>query len=102
MNYKKKTKFKKILMAVMMVMSIVTVMALSVGATSGATPTATMDSIVDLAQSLASGLFGSDGLVLTFFSWLVSDAVLPFFIIGMTVSLILLGVKIVRGVIWGT
>lgn len=102
MNYKKKTKFKKLLIVAMMVVSIVSVMALSVGATSGATPTATMTSIMDLAKGLADGLFGTDGLVLTFFSWLVSDAVLPFFIIGMTVSLILLGVKIVRGVIWGT
>lgn len=102
MNFKKKTKFKKLLIVAMMVVSIVSVMALSVGATSGSTPTATMTSIMDLAQSLADGLFGTDGLVLTFFSWLVSDAVLPFFVIGLTVSLTLLAVKIVRGVIWGT
>lgn len=64
-----------------------------------------MSSIVAVLTSLANALFstaeGSEGIVVQFFSWLTSSAVLPYFGIGIAVSLVLLAVKIVRGAIWG-
>lgn len=64
-----------------------------------------MSSIVSVLTSLANALFstaeGSEGIVVQFFSWLTSSAVLPYFGIGIAVSLVLLAVKIVRGAIWG-
>lgn len=60
-----------------------------------------MASLVSVLQSLASALFGTNGIVVTFFSWLTSADVLPYFGIGIAVSLVLLAVKIVRGAIWG-
>lgn len=45
--------------------------------------------------------FGETGPIPTVFDWITSAEVLPFFALGITVSLILFGVKIVRGVIWG-
>lgn len=64
-----------------------------------------MTAIVNVLTSLANALFstaeGSEGIVVQFFGWLTSSAVLPFFGIGIAVSLVLLAVKIVRGAIWG-
>lgn len=60
-----------------------------------------MASLVSVLQSLASALFGTNGIVVTFFGWLTSADVLPYFGIGIAVSLVLLAVKIVRGAIWG-
>lgn len=60
-----------------------------------------MSDLVAVLQSLASALFGTNGIVIQFFGWLTSSAVLPFFGIGIAVSLVLLAVKIVRGAIWG-
>lgn len=60
-----------------------------------------MTALVSVLQSLASALFGTNGIVVTFFGWLTSSDVLPYFGIGIAVSLVLLAVKIVRGAIWG-
>lgn len=48
-----------------------------------------------------SGTTATAGLIPTFFSWLTSATVLPYFAIGIAVSLLLLAVKVVRGAIWG-
>ena len=45
--------------------------------------------------------FGEAGPIPTVLGWITSAEVLPFFALGITVSLILFGVKIVRGTIWG-
>lgn len=60
-----------------------------------------MSSLVTNLQSFVSALFGTDGIVLTFFSWVTSAAVLPYFVLGICVSLVLLAIKVVRGTIWG-
>lgn len=60
-----------------------------------------MSSLVTNLQSFVSALFGTDGIVLTFFNWVTSAAVLPFFVLGICVSLVLLAIKVVRGTIWG-
>lgn len=65
-----------------------------------------MTSLVKILQELAAALFGAAtetapaGIVVQFFSWITSEAVLPFFGIGIAVSLVLLGVRLVRSVIW--
>lgn len=41
------------------------------------------------------------GLIPQFFTWVTSDTVLPYFGLGICVSLVLLAVKVVRGTIWG-
>lgn len=60
-----------------------------------------MSTFLTTLTEVASSVFGEGGVVPTFFAWLTSTAVLPYFAIGIGVSLLLLGVKIVRGVIWG-
>lgn len=45
--------------------------------------------------------FGADGPIPTVWGWLTGADVLPFFGLGIAVSLILFGVKMVRGAIWG-
>lgn len=51
--------------------------------------------------SQVAQFFGEAGPIPTVFGWITSAEVLPFFALGITVSLILFGVKIVRGTIWG-
>ena len=41
------------------------------------------------------------GVIPTFFNWVTSPTVLPFFALGICVSLVLLAVKVVRGTVWG-
>lgn len=60
-----------------------------------------MSSLVTNLQSFVAALFGTDGIVLTFFNWVTSAAVLPYFVLGICVSLVLLAIKVVRGTIWG-
>lgn len=60
-----------------------------------------MSSLVSNLNSFVSALFGSGGLVPTFFSWVTSSDVLPYFVLGICVSLVLLAIKIVRGTVWG-
>ena len=65
-----------------------------------------MTALVTNLRALVAALFsttaGSEGIVITFFEWLTSEAVLPYFAIGICVSLVLLAVKIVRGTIWAS
>lgn len=64
-----------------------------------------MAALVTILQSFASALFstteGSEGILIQFFNWVTSADVLPYFGLGICVSLILLAVKIVRGTVWG-
>lgn len=60
-----------------------------------------MSSLVTNLNSFVSALFGSGGLVPTFFTWVTSSDVLPYFVLGICVSLVLLAIKIVRGTVWG-
>lgn len=53
---------------------------------------------------LTTTLFGTGenaGVIATVFDWLTSAEVLPFFAISIGISLALVGVKIIRSVIWG-
>lgn len=53
---------------------------------------------------LTTTLFGTGetpGVIATVFEWMTSADVLPFFAIGIGISLALVGVKIIRSVIWG-
>lgn len=53
---------------------------------------------------LTTTLFGTGetpGVIATVFEWITSADVAPFFMIGIAVSLGLVGIKIVRSVIWG-
>lgn len=45
--------------------------------------------------------FGESGPIPAVWTWITSSEVLPFAALGITVSLILFGVKVVRGTIWG-
>lgn len=60
-----------------------------------------MDGLITNLNSVMGALFGTGGVVRTFFSWVVSTEVLPYFGLGICVSLVLLAVKVVRGTIWG-
>ena len=60
-----------------------------------------MSSLITNLNSFVSALFGSGGLVPTFFTWVTSSDVLPYFVLGICVSLVLLAIKIVRGTVWG-
>lgn len=60
-----------------------------------------MSSLVSNVQSFMSALFGSGGIVPTFFTWVTGETVLPYFALGICVSLVLLAVKVVRGTVWG-
>lgn len=62
----------------------------------------------DFMVALFGGTIGSGesavtsvGVIPTFFKWVTSDAVLPYFALGICVSLVLLAVKVVRGTVWG-
>lgn len=45
--------------------------------------------------------FGTNGPIPAVWTWITSTEVLPYAALGITVSLILFGVKVVRGTIWG-
>ena len=60
-----------------------------------------MANLVSNLNSFVSALFGTGGLVPTFFTWVTSTDVLPYFVLGICVSLVLLAIKIVRGTVWG-
>lgn len=67
-----------------------------------------MSAIMQNAIDFMAGLFrvGGEGqepgMVITFFTWLTSEPVLPYFIISLGVTLTLLAVRIVRSVFYGT
>lgn len=58
-------------------------------------------SMATAVKSMFSLLIGADGAIPTFFSWLTSAEVIEYAILGVSCSLILFGVKVVRGTIWG-
>lgn len=60
-----------------------------------------MSALMSTLTQFATSLFGAGGVVPTFFTWLTSESVLPYFLIGVAVSITLLAIRIVRGVIWG-
>lgn len=67
-----------------------------------------MTAIVNTLQSIGVALFGGTlgeqtvtGAIPTFWNWLTDPDVLPYFLIGVCVSLLLLAVRIVKGVFWG-
>lgn len=51
---------------------------------------------------LTTTLFASGGVIPTVFTWVTSTTVLPYFAIGIGCSLALFGVKVIRGVVWGS
>ena len=70
--------------------------------------TAVVNALKDFATMLFGGTIGSgetaqtvDGILKTFWTWVTGANVLPYFIIGICVSLVLLAIKIVRGTVWG-
>lgn len=60
-----------------------------------------MATIVSTLQNITSALFGANGAIPTFWSWLTGADVLPYFLIGVGISLLMLGVRIVKGIFWG-
>lgn len=60
-----------------------------------------MATITTTMQNIASALFGTNGAVPTFWNWLTGADVLPYFLIGVGISLLMLGVRIVKGIFWG-
>ena len=67
-----------------------------------------MEAIISTLESIIIALFGGTlgektvvGAIPTFWTWLTGPEVLPYFLIGVTVSLLLLGVRIVKSIFWG-
>lgn len=64
-----------------------------------------MTQIVEILRSMGDALFstaeGSTGIVVTFFEWLTSAEVLPFVGISITISLVLLAIRVVKGSLYG-
>lgn len=60
-----------------------------------------METIVTTLSNLTSALFGESGAIPTFWTWLTGSTVLPYFLVGVGVSLLLLGIKVVKGIFWG-
>lgn len=71
-----------------------------------------MATIVSTLQAIAVALFGgtigsgasavtTQGAIPMFWDWLTDASVLPYFLIGVGVSLLLLAVRVVKGIFWG-
>lgn len=67
-----------------------------------------VSALKDFAVMIFGGTIGTgesaqtvDGLLKTFFTWVTGTNVLPYFVLGICVSLVLLAIKIVRGTVWG-
>lgn len=60
-----------------------------------------METVVSTLSSISTALFGTGGAIPTFWNWLTGADVLPYFLIGVGVSLLLLAVRIVKGIFWG-
>lgn len=59
-----------------------------------------MTAIVSTLQNIISALFGTNGAVPTFFTWLTSEGVVEYFLIGVSISVLLLGIRIVKSIFW--
>lgn len=57
--------------------------------------------MTEAVTQLTSTLFGAEGVISTVFEWVTSATVIPYFSIGIGISLALVGVKIIRSVVWG-
>lgn len=72
-----------------------------------------MSTIINVLQSIGVALFGGSytppggtattvtGAIPTFWNWLTQSDVLPYFMIGVAVALLLLAVRVVKGIFWG-
>lgn len=71
-----------------------------------------MTEVVNVLKNIAVALFGgtvgsgdsavtTEGAIPIFFEWLTGPTVLPFFLIGVGVALLLLAVRVVKGIFWG-
>ena len=60
-----------------------------------------MTAIINVLQNITTGLFGADGAIPTFWNFLTGEDVLPYFLIGVGVSMLLLAVRLVKGIFWG-
>lgn len=71
-----------------------------------------MTSLINILKDFVVALFGGTigsgdsaatitGAIPTFFNWVTGPTVLPYFALGICVSLVLLAVKVVRGTVWG-
>lgn len=60
-----------------------------------------MATVITVLQNIATALFGTGGAIPTFWTWLTGETVLPYFLIGVGISVLLLGIKIVKGIFWG-
>lgn len=67
-----------------------------------------MAAVINVLNQIAIALFGGTigeetitGAIPTFWNWLTDPAVIPYFLIGVAVSLILLAVRVVKGIFWG-
>lgn len=97
---KKKHNFrKKILIFACVIVAMVSCLAMSVGATSQ--EQGDFSTVTNTLSDVATALFGANGAIPTFWNWLTSTTVLPFFLVGVAVSLLLLAVRIVKGIFWG-
>lgn len=98
---KNKQKLKKFLMFLTVAVVMATMMILPASASSG-TETGGISTIVDVLGDVGSALFAEDtGAISVFWNWLTSPNVMPVFVIGISVSLLLLAVKICKAVFWG-
>lgn len=57
--------------------------------------------MTEVVSQITGTLFGTNGVIPTVFTWVTSAAVLPYFAISVAISLTLVGVKIIRSVIYG-
>lgn len=73
-----------------------------------------MTTVINVLQMIGVALFGGtyqtpgssavvtvDGAITIFWNWLTQENVLPFFMIGTGVALLLLAVRVVKSIFWG-
>lgn len=60
-----------------------------------------LSTVVSTVTGLFDLVFGTSGALGKFFTWVTGADVLPFFVIGIAMSIILMGVKLVKSTVWG-